>query len=189
MGLQNWVNARVAPAAGSSFGTFTTAKTVIPPTALEIIRAGSLFVGAATRITVAGGIGSLVTTPGTITFQSMIGAVIAFSTGALQLNATAHTDLPFWLEILLTCRSIGDGTNATMIGQARAFGIMFTETAGQADGVNSHAYLMAPKTTPAAGTGFDSTTDKILDLFAGFSISDAANTVQVDQYIVERLNW
>ena len=190
MGMSNWVTAtRVAPAAGSSFGTFTTAKTVIPASALETIRAGSLFVGAATQIIVCGGIGTLVTTPGTITFQSMIGSVIAFTTGALQLNATAHTDLPFWLDILLTCRSIGDGTNATMIGQAKAHGVMFTETALQVDGVNTHSYLMAPDTTPTVGTGFDSTTDKILDFFAGFSISDAANTITVDQYVVKRLNW
>src|SRR3990172_8813688 len=115
MGMQNWVSAtRVAPAAGARFGTFTTAKTVIPAPALETIGAGSLFVGAATRITVTGGIGTLVTTPGTITFQVMIGSVIAFTTGALQLNAAAHTDLPFRLEIDLTCLTVGDGTNATM---------------------------------------------------------------------------
>lgn len=190
MGMQNWVTARrVAPAAGSSFGSFTTAKTVIPPTGLYVIRAGQLFVGAATRISVVGGIGNLITTPGTIEFQVKIGSVVAFTSGAIQLNATAHTNLPFWLQIMLTCRSIGDGTNAKLIGQALAFGNMFTVTAAQVDGLNTHAYKLAPATAPAEGTGFDSTADQIVDFWAGFSINDAANTIQIQQYLFEPLNW
>ncbi len=185
----SWVDAiSIQGSAGSSFGTYTTSKTVIVPTALQIIRANTLNIGSAFRITAAGGIGTLVTTPGTITFETKIGSVVAFSTGAIQLNATAHTNIPFWLEILLTCRSIGSGTSATLMGQALAFGTMFTVTAGQTDGANTHAFKLAPATAPAVGTGFDSTIDNILDFWAGFSISDAANTVKIEQYVVERLN-
>jgi hypothetical protein len=41
-------------------------------------------------------------------------------TGNIQLNATAHTTLPFWLEFLLTLRSDGPGaTAAQFMVQAR----------------------------------------------------------------------
>src|SRR3990167_7611615 len=136
MSIQTWRELLVTQtAAGTSFGTFTTAKTVINPQALFTFPAGFFSIGKRLNIRVAGGVGTLVTTPGTITFQVMVGSVIAFTTGALQLNPTAHTDLPFWLDIMLTCISIGDGTNGTMKGQAKVSGVMFTETAAQVDGV------------------------------------------------------
>lgn len=172
-------------AAGASFGTFTTAKTVINPQALLILPGNNFFyLGKSLRVHVRGGIGTLVTTPGTIVFQVMIGSVIAFTTGTIQLNATAHTNRPFWLDIDLTCRSVGNSTTATLMGQAMVAGAMFTNTAGQTDGVNTMSILMAPATAPAVGTGFDSTIANVLDFWAGFSISDAANTVKIEQYKV-----
>ena len=189
MSLQTWEEAISSQqATGTSFGTFTTAKTVINPQALVSLPAGFWTVGKSVRITATGGIGTLVTTPGTITFQVMIGAAIAFTTGAIQLNATAHTNLPFILEIILTCRAVGNGTNSNLIGTSKITGIMPTVTAAQVDGVNSMAVLVAPATAPAVGAGFDSTTAQVLDFFAGFSISNAANTVKIEQYIVESMN-
>ena len=43
---------------------------------------------------------------------------------------------------------------------------------------------MVPATAPAQGTGFDSTIANILDFWVGFSISNAANGVQIAQYKV-----
>ena len=189
MSLQGWeelISTQIA--SGTSFGTFTTAKTVINPQALFVLPAGFFTIGKRLRIRVQGGIGTLVTTPGTITFQVMIGSVIAFTTGAIQLNATAHTDLPFWLEIDLTCRAVGSGTSANLMGQGMLGGVMFTLTAGQTDAANTSGLFMVPATTPTVGTGFDSTIANILDFFVGFSISNAANTVTVDQYSIESLN-
>ena len=189
MAIQTWVSNLVAQKeAGTSFGTYTTAKTVVPATSLKTLYANELYVGKMYEIDILGGIGTLVTTPGTITFQVKFGSVVAFTSGAIQLNATAHTNLPFWLKIFLTCRTIGNSTTATMMGQAIAHGMMFTNTAGQTDDANSMAMLMAPATAPAVGTGFDSTTDNIVDFFAGFSISDAANTIKVEQHSMKALN-
>lgn len=187
--LNSWQESLVTQhAAGTSFGAFTTAKTVINAQALAVIRAGFFIPGKRLRISVQGGIGTLVTTPGTITFQAMLGANIAFTTGAIQLNATAHTNRPFDLRIDLTCRAEGAGTSANLMGSSIAIGTMFTVTAGQADGVNSMSVLTAPATAMAVGAGFDSTIDNILDFFAGFSINDAANTVKIENYTVEALN-
>jgi hypothetical protein len=189
MSLQTWQEAvTIQRAAGTLLNTFTTAKTVINPDALVVLPQNYLYPGRMLRITVLGAISNIVTTPGTITFQVMFGSVIAFTTGAIQLNATAHTTLPFELEILLTCRATGSGTSANMMGQGKATGVMFTKTAGQTDGANSETVIMVPVTAPAVGTGFDSTAALTIDFFAGFSISNAGNGIQVQQYIIESLN-
>lgn len=171
-------------AAAASFGGFTTAKTVINAADLFTLPPDFFEPGRKLQIDVIGGIGTLVTTPGTITFQVMLGSVIAFTTGAMQLNATAHTNLPFWMTIRLKCRASGDGTTANLIGLAIVHGAMFTVTATQVDGVNSQTVMVAPKTAMAVGTGFDSTVANKLDFFAGFSVNDAANTVKIEDYEV-----
>jgi hypothetical protein len=157
-------------AAGTLFTTYTTAKSVINPQALYQLPAGFFYIGKALRVTAKGGISNIVTTPGTMNFQVKIGSVVAFDTGALQLNATAHTTLPFWLEIELTCRSVGSGTSATLMGLAQITGRMFTATAGQTDDAQGMQTLLAPATAMAVGTGFDSTVANTIDLWAGFSI-------------------
>lgn len=189
MSLQTWQELLVSQhAAGTLFNTYTTAKTVINAQALVTLPAGFFALGKMVRIRVKGGISNIVTTPGTITFQVMIGAAIAFTSGAIQLNATAHTTLPFDLEIILTCRAEGDGTTANLMGQAKITGVMVTKTAGQTDDAQGDQTIMAPATAPAVGAGFDSTIAKVLDFWAGFSISNAGNGVQVQQYSVEALN-
>jgi len=192
MSLQTWVETIVShQSGGTSFGTYTTSKSVINPQALYTIPPGFMTIGKALEIDIMGGIGTLVTTPGTITFEVKLGPtanIVVFTTGTMQLNATAHTNLPFWVKILLTCRAVGSTTAANLMGQAWAMGTMFTVTAAQTDGVNSQTIMAAPKTAPAVGTGFDSTVANILDLWVGFSISDAANTIKIEQYTVKALN-
>lgn len=189
MSLQTWLEALVTQhAAGTLFNTYTTAKSVINPQALTVLPAGFFSPGKSIRIRVQGGISNIVTTPGTITFQVMIGSAIAFTSGAIQLNATAHTTLPFDLEIILTCRAEGSGTSANAMGQAKITGVMVTKTAGQTDDAQGDQTIMAPATAPAVGAGFDSTIANILDFFAGFSISNAGNGVKIEGYVVEALN-
>lgn len=192
MSLQTWQEALVTQiAAGTLLNTYTTAKSVINPQALVVLPAGYWTIGKTLRIKVWGGISNIVTTPGTITFQVQLGPtanIVAFTSGAIQLNATAHTTLPFELEIMLTCRSVGSVTAATLMGIGRLNGIMFTLTAAQVDGINSSATMLVPAAAPAVGTGFDSTVTNILDFWAGFSISNAGNGIQVQNYVVEALN-
>lgn len=192
MSLQSWQETLVSQqAAGTLFNTYTTSKTVINAQALVVLPAGFWYVGRRLRIQVVGAISNIVTTPGTITFEVKLGPtanIVVFTSGAVQLNATAHTTLPFWLEIELTCRAVGATTVANLMGQATAIGKMFTSTAGQVDDAQGMQTLLVPATAPAVGTGFDSTTASILDFWAGFSISNAGNGIQVQQYTVESLN-
>lgn len=171
-------------AAGTLFNTYTTSKSVINAQALYTTIPNKTFrPGRRFAIDVQGAISNIVTTPGTLTFEVKVGSVIAFTTGAIQLSTTAHTTLPFWLRIKLTCRAVGAGTSANLMGQAVIESRTVKATA-VADGTETHAVLMAPNTAPAVGTGFDSTIANIWDFWAGFSISDAGNGVQIQQYEV-----
>lgn len=189
MSLQTWSETLVAQSvAGTLFNTYTTAKTVLPATSLYTFPPNFFQIGRSIRVTAAGGLSNIVTTPGTVTMQVMLGTIVVFTTGAIQLNATAHTTLPFWLNVVLTCRAIGVTTSANFMGMGHLQGIMPTLTAAQVDAVNTGGIFSAPAAAPAVGTGFDSTIANILDFWAGFSISNAGNGVQVQQYFAESLN-
>lgn len=182
---QGWTQSLVSSyASGTLFNTYTTAKTVLPAGSIYTLPQNFLQLGSIIDITVAGAISNIVTTPGTLTLQVMFGAVIAFTTGAIQLNATAHTTLPFWLDIKLTCRSVGNGTAATMMGQGMITSKTITATAAQTDSAQDMPTLLVPATAPAVGTGFDSTSAIAIDFFAGFSINAGGNGIQIHQYDV-----
>src|SRR6266436_2141581 len=93
-------------AAGTNFNTYTTAKTVINQNDLFQFPPNYFQIGKKLRITVAGGLSNIVTTPGTVALQVMLGSIVVFTTGNIQLNATAHVLLPFWLDVLLRCDSV-----------------------------------------------------------------------------------
>lgn len=181
MPSQNWVETLANQvAAGTLFNTYTTAKTVLNAQALYNLPPGFWRIGKSMRISVQGALSNIVTTPGTVTFQVMMGAIVAFTTSAIQLSTTAHTTLPFWLEVMLTCRAVGPTTSAQLMGQATI--ISQAVSISGADPTTGHGALVAPNTAPAVGTGFDSTISNILDFFVGFSISNAGNGVQIHQY-------
>jgi hypothetical protein len=186
---QGFVETLVAQhAAGTLFNTYTTAKTVIPATSLITLPPNYIKIGTSFEIDVRGGLSNVVTTPGTVTMQVMLGSIVVFTTGAIQMNATAHTLLPFHLRAHLTCRAVGSSTSANFMGMATLSGIQFTLTAGQTDAANTGGVFSAPATAPAVGTGFDSTIANVLDFWTGFSISDAGNGIQVQEYYVKSLN-
>jgi len=168
--------------AGTAFSNYTTAKSVINPEDLVKIPSNYEKLGTDFKLEVAGAMSNIVTTPGTVTFQIMMGSAIAWTSGAIQLNATAHTSLPFWLDVDFRVDSTGSGTTAKFLGMGVLNGIMFTNTAGQTDSANTTGMFPVPATAPAVGGGFDSTIDNILDFWVGFSIANAGNGVQIYKY-------
>lgn len=187
MANQTWCQVLInQQAAGTLFNTYTAAKTVINPQALYPLPPQFWTVGKMLEINVVGAISNVVTTPGTIALQVMHGTIVVFTTGAMQLSTTAHTTLPFWADILLTCRAVGSTTAANLMGQARVMSQTIAATS-VADSTTSHTVLMAPNTAPAVGTGFDSTISNTLDFWAGFSTSNAGNGIQIHQYKVTDL--
>lgn len=192
MPTQGWNQTLVTQrTAGTLFNTYTTAKTVINQQDLYGFYANYFQLGSKLRIRAVMAISNIVTTPGTIAFQIMLGSVIAWSSGNVQLNATAHTLLPAVLEVDLTCQltntAVG-GAVAKLMGVGRLSGVMFTKTAAQTDGANTETIMTVPVTAPALGTAFDSTVSQILDFWTGFSISNAGNGIQMAQYDVEALS-
>lgn len=185
---QNVVSQR---AAGTLFNTYTTAKTVINQQDLYGFYPNYWQVQQRMRVKANMAISNIVTTPGTITFQIMFGSIVVWSSGAIQLNATAHTLLPAVLEVDLVCQLANTGVGgviAKLMGVGRLSGVMFTKTAAQVDGVNSETQMVVPVTAPALGTAFDGTISQILDFWAGFSISSSGNGIQMADYSVDLTN-
>lgn len=172
--------------AGTLFNTYTTAKTVINQDNLVTLPPNYCTVGTKFRVKAWGGLSNIVTTPGTVTFQIMMGTIVAWTSGAIQMSTTAHTLIPFDLETTLRVDTIGTSTTAKTIGGGKLNGIMFTVGAG-ADSTTVVGEFPLPATAPAVGTGFDSTISNILDFWVGFSISNSGNGVQLYDYTVEQL--
>jgi hypothetical protein len=190
---QSWQQTLVTQqAAGTLFNTYTTAKSVINNQAIWTMPAGYLSIGRKLRVVIKGNISNIVTTPGLMNFQVKMGPtanIAVFDSGNIQLNATAHTLLPFWAEIELTCRALGPTTSANFVGLGNFNGLMFTRTAGQTDDAQGMQTILAPQTSMAVGTGFDSTVANLVDLWVGFTISNAGNGIQVHSYALEDLNY
>ena len=189
MSLQTWqetITSQVA--SGTLFNTYTTAKSVINPTALVSLPPNYLVLGKQLRVKVSGGISNVVTSQRTFTFQVMLGTVVAHTSGAITTTTTAHTLIPFDYTVDLRVSAVGSGTSATLIGQGVLVGQMWVYSGATADSVLGNATILCPNTAPAAGTGFDSTIANVLDFWVGLSASEATTGIQIYQYYVEALN-
>lgn len=175
---------------GTALNTSTTPTSVIPAAARYTIPPNFLEIGRQLRLTFAGRLSNIVTTPGTLTLDVRMGPtsnIVVFNGGAMQLSTTAHTNVPIVGEVLLTCRSIGGSTTATFMGQGWALSQALSLTA-VADSTTTPAHLLLPNTAPAVGTGFDSTVAMVADLYGTFSISNAGNGITIHQYALEAVN-
>lgn len=193
MASQSWAQELVnISAAGTLYNTYTSAKSILTSatstaasTGLITLPPNFFQLGGRLEIDADYGISNRVTGPDTFTVQVMVGAVIAFTTGAINLTTTAHTTIPARVRILLTCRSVGNGTLATLVGQSFWNGQMIAMAASLADGAANTGWAAAPNTAPAVGTGFDSTVANTLDHFVAQSVSNAGNGIQLQQYSVK----
>jgi hypothetical protein len=102
---------------GTALNTSTSETSILPTYAKWIIEAGffnrpgdELFVEATGRLS------CIVTTPGTLTLKVKFGSVAVWDSGAINLNVVAKTNLPWTLRVPLTCRAVGSGTSANLIG-------------------------------------------------------------------------
>lgn len=187
MGLQSWsetlINSQVD---GTALSASVAQTTILPPAALLTLPAQYYQIGRILRVTALGRISTLVTTPGTISFFFRHQAINVATSGAIALNTVAKVNVPFWLEWVMTCRSIGSGTTATLFPMAR-----FSSEAvigSPLPTVGGSGMLLLAASAPAVGNGFDSTIANSVDLQAQWSVNNAANSIQVHQYILEALN-
>lgn len=189
MAIQTYVESLTTQhAVGTDHNSFTTAKSVINAQALFTIPADWWAIGKCVDIKIDASLSNIVTTPGTVTFQVMMGSIVVLTSGAMIFNDTAHNDLPFGMDIRLTCRAIGSSTTAKLMGQMWLKGVQLTLTANEVDNANLSGVFAGPKTAPALGTGFNSEIDNVLDFFTGFSISNGGNGIIIQQYSVTAHN-
>lgn len=129
-----------------------------------------------------------VTGPDTMTFQMMVGAVIAVTSGAVNLTTTANTLASFLLECMLTCTAIGNGTTAKFEGIFDIRSQSVAMAASLANNAGGTGFALGPLTSPVAGTGFDSTATQSVDFFVAQSVSNAGNGIRTDWWTFESLN-
>lgn len=183
MALETYIQSLTTQhAVGSAMNTYTTAKSVINAQALYSLPTNFWSIGRVVEIHVEAGLSNIATTPGTIAFQVMMGTIVAFTSGNMIFNDSAHTLLPIGIDINLTCRAVGASTSANLMGQMWIKGIQLTLAADQVDATNTSGVYAGPVTAPAVGTGFNSTIANILDFWVGFSTSDAGNGITIHQY-------
>jgi len=169
---------------GSTDGPTLTAAAAASciPTANRLILPNNYWtVGKSWRVLLRGRISCAVTTPGTARFDLRTGpsgTIVAFDTGALNLNIVAKTTVPFLLEIDLVCRSVGNGTSTALFGM----GVFQSEAliASPLPAAGGNGSLLVPVGTPAVGTGFDNTAANAVDMF--FTQTVATGSMTVHQY-------
>jgi hypothetical protein len=190
MSKQGWQETLiVAQTDGAALTASTTPTSLLPPAARYTLPSNYFSEpGKSLRINARGRV-STVTTPGTLTLDLRFGTtatpIVVFNGGAMTLNATAQTNATWEFEAVLTCRSIGSGVAATMMGvgsfSSRALVGSPAAGAGYAGGA------LLPDTAPAVGTGFDSTVTNVIDFFGTWGTNNA-NSIQVHEFVVESLN-
>lgn len=187
MSLQTWSETlTTAQVDGAALTNSTVATNLLPPAAIFTLPANTMAIGKKFRIRAVGRISTVVTTPGTLTLDVRLGSVIVFNGGAMALNIVAKANVTWALDAMLTCRSIGNGVVAAIMGAAKweseaVVGSPLPTAGGS-------GVLLLPASAPAVGTGFDSTVANTVNLFGTWSIANASNSIQVHQYSLESLN-
>lgn len=175
---------------GSALSASTTQTSILAPAARYTLPSNFFDVGRSLYVSARGRISTLVTSPGTLTFFICLGTVAspinAFSGGALNLNVTAQTNATWEAEWTLTCRAIGSGTSANLIGVGSWTSRAIIGSPAVASGAPSTQLM--PDTAPAVGTGFDSTITNVVDLQAQWSTNSGSNSIQCHMFLLESLN-
>lgn len=171
---------------GASLADSTTRTSLLHSSGKLVIPANSLYVGKRFRVKAFGAMSNVVTTPGTLTLDlNMLSStavnVIAATSQAIALNTTATTASTWRLEWELRCSAVGSGTSAKFIHCGS-----FASKAVLGSAANAFdSTVSIPATTPADGTGFDSTLSQTLDLYATFSVNTTGTNIICSNFSVE----
>lgn len=164
-----------APIAGSAL-TAAAAASALPPVAKFTFPANLLKVGDKLRVSAAGIISCVVTTPGTARFDIRFGSTVVFDTGALNLNVVAKTNVPWKLDVDMIVRAIGASTSANVWAQ----GTFSSEAVvgSPLPSVGGNGILNVPVSGLAVSNGFDSTISNVVDLFFTQTVATGSMTLQ-----------
>jgi len=183
MATQGWAETLITAQSDGTANTAGTAASAIPAAAKYTLPANFFSIGKQLLIVAHGRISTAITTPGTPQWDVRFGATVVFDGLAMLADTVAaHSTKPWYLEILLTCRSIG--TAATLMGVGK-----FTSEVVRGSGTMPLGVLTAMlpwNTAPAVGNTFDSTATQTVDLF--FTQSVGTGSMTLHQYSLISLN-
>lgn len=165
---------------GPALATSTTETSLLPASARDCtLGAGRLKIGAAIAFAFSGRMGTVVTTPGTLSLALRLGTTDILASAGIPLNVVAQTNIHWSLEGELIVRAVGLTTVTTFFPK----GVKFTSRAvvgSSAAGTAGVGVELLPyNTPPAVGTGIDFSASQLLDFMATWSVSNAANTIQL----------
>lgn len=189
MSLQSWTETLVSVVGDGNAVTAASRTSLLTGNAAAglITLPNNYFIpGRMIRIAAMGRISCVVTTPGTARFDVSFNGTANVDSGAMNLNTTAKTNVPWWLEIIGTCRTSGSGTSATIFwfGQFQSEAVVGS-AASTAGGNGSLAFTHGGLGATAVGAGFDSTAALPLDL--RFTQTVATGSITLQQYLVQSL--
>jgi hypothetical protein len=164
---------------GTALANSAVAASLLPGAAKFVLPSNLFNPGVALRLRASGRMSSAASTPGTFTFDVRFGSTVVFNGGASATLATSAVNLAWELDLLLTCRTIGSGTAATLIGGGRLLSAALAAAT---------PIMLLPASAPAVGSGFDSTASQVVDLFGTWSVANASNTMTLHQYELALLN-
>ena len=174
MPSQSWV--ALMPSMPSADGTAlanSVTLTAISPLPDLTIPANFLAVGSRYRITAAGRYSTTATpTLNWGLYYGGVGGVAAATTGAITLPTTV-TNLSWALEAYLTVRTAGSAGTGIVTGKVQ-----------YGSSVTAAIAIMLPASAPATFV-CDTTTAKTLVLGATWGTANAANTLQVHEWLIE----
>lgn len=161
------------------------AASCLPTNVPFALPAGYFQIGRVLRLRASGRISCVVTTPGTARFDLRVAGVVAFDTLAMPLNIVAKTNVPWVLDVILTCRAAGSSTTTNLIGQGMWLSEASINTALPATGPGPGGQLVPYNTAPVVGTGFNCQTANTLDFF--FTQTVATGSMTCHQFLLEQL--
>ena len=185
---QSWMQAvTTAQTAGSTLSASVANTTILPTSALFTFPANFFtFIGQKWHLKAYGQMSNIVTTPGTITFNFQFGAVVVATSGALQMNAVAKTNVSWYLDMTGTIRALGSGTSTNNI----YFGNFQSESyvGSPVPGTGGSGSVIFPTSAPVVSAGWDCTVTQQANLFAQFSVNNAGNSITLLDYVLEATN-
>jgi len=187
MSLQTWQETLISSSVtGPQVSNTVTQGSITAPAAKLTLPANFWSVGKTMKVTAHGDVSCVVTTPGTLLFQLLFGAVAVYNNAAeaMNLNVVAKVNVAFFLELILTCRAIGAAANLMGQGQFTSHAVVGSPLST----VGGAGTLFVPAATPVVGSNFDSTVAQVVDLQAKFSVATSPTNIQVHQYKIESLN-
>jgi hypothetical protein len=176
-------------AAGRAISTWTTAVSVLNVADIVQLPVNWLQIGSKFRIRVMGTLTTVGTTSGTVTFQVMMGSVVAWTSGAVQLTTTAEaTGQTVIIEVVLRVTAVDQSSGVaacTLTGAGFVTSLVTQLGAGAAVPTVTDSINLVPATAPGNGTAFQSETVENVDFWVGFSVS--GNVFLCDDYTLEQL--